>query len=291
MKTNQKLPTLIELYPRKLYSDRILPKVEQEKLSEESFKKKFLIYYFDFKKCGYFSEAFGNDCVDGESNGTVGDEEEYFTSVLERPNLYPPWKQIPNLNREEIFDLIEILHDHISEPVDGTIHTYNNCGWHFDTFKPGKSKEVFRQRINSILEKLGDGFLLNTNGEIEKKGDKHLKKLLEAPISTKKPTTVDKIDNAVTVFRSRNSTRLQRQDAVRSLADILEYIRPQANLLLTKKDENDIFNIANNFGIRHHNQLQKTDFDDTIWLTWIFYFYLATIKALLLIIEREKTKV
>ena len=46
---------------------------------------------------------------------------------------------------------------------------------------------------------------------------------------------------------------------------------------VTDKDENDLFNIANNFGIRHHNDKQKTGYDAALWLSWMFYFYLATI--------------
>ena len=41
----------------------------------------------------------------------------------------------------------------------------------------------------------------------------------------------------------------------------------------------DLFNIANNFGIRHHKPGQKTDYDRDIWLPWMFYIYLATLRA------------
>ena len=45
--------------------------------------------------------------------------------------------------------------------------------------------------------------------------------------------------------------------------------------------ERDLFNLANNFGIRHHNDHQKTSYDANIWLSWMFYFYLATIHVVL----------
>jgi hypothetical protein len=41
------------------------------------------------------------------------------------------------------------------------------------------------------------------------------------------------------------------------------------------KDEADLFNIANNFALRHHRATQRDDYDDA-WLTWLFYVYLAT---------------
>ena len=40
-------------------------------------------------------------------------------------------------------------------------------------------------------------------------------------------------------------------------------------------------NLANNFGIRHHNDQEKTAYDTSLWLSWMFYFYLATIHVVL----------
>ena len=79
-----------------------------------------------------------------------------------------------------------------------------------------------------------------------------------------------------------------RRNAVRELADVLEYLRPQVKDHM-KDDENDLFNIANNFGIRHHNQKQKTRYDQALWLSWIFYVYLAAIHLVVRKIEQTKT--
>ena len=61
--------------------------------------------------------------------------------------------------------------------------------------------------------------------------------------------------------------------------DVLEFLRPQLKTVLQSQDEQDLFNIANNFGIRHHRPGQKSDYDKAIWLSWMFYFYLATVNA------------
>ena len=68
----------------------------------------------------------------------------------------------------------------------------------------------------------------------------------------------------------------------------LEYLRPQVKSVLTSKDESDLFNIANNFGIRHHNEAQRTDYDAGIWFSWMFYYYLATIHAVLRLLQRKR---
>ena len=66
----------------------------------------------------------------------------------------------------------------------------------------------------------------------------------------------------------------------------IEYLRPKVKALLTSKDEGDLFNIVNNFGVRHPNELQKTSYD-AVWLNWMFYFYLATVHTLLRKIGRD----
>lgn len=89
-------------------------------------------------------------------------------------------------------------------------------------------------------------------------------------------------------YRRHGSTIDDRRQAVRDLADVLEYLRPKMKTLLTKSDENDLFNIANNFGIRHHNAKQKTSYDTAIWLSWMFYFYLATLHVILRKIDSDR---
>jgi len=45
--------------------------------------------------------------------------------------------------------------------------------------------------------------------------------------------------------------------------------------VIIDEDESDLFNIANNFGIRHHRKGQKKRYDEDIFLNWIFYYYLV----------------
>jgi hypothetical protein len=69
------------------------------------------------------------------------------------------------------------------------------------------------------------------------------------------------------------------------LVDILESLRPKLKNVISTKDEDDLFNIANNFGIRHKNERQKIDYDP-LWLSWMFYYYLATIHFVTRRLER-----
>ena len=112
--------------------------------------------------------------------------------------------------------------------------------------------------------------------------------LLQADIpSSDSENITKKIDLAVLKFRRHKSTLDDRRDALRELADVLEYLKPDIKKVLASKDESDLFNIANNFGIRHHNVKQKVDYDKAIWYSWIFYYYLATIHAALRLIAKK----
>jgi hypothetical protein len=55
---------------------------------------------------------------------------------------------------------------------------------------------------------------------------------------------------------------------------------------MSKKDEGALFQIANQFAIRHHDRTQRADYDDDIWFEWIFYVFLATAKAMIRIEDR-----
>jgi len=59
----------------------------------------------------------------------------------------------------------------------------------------------------------------------------------------------------------------------------LGYRAPKLKGVLLSKDEQDLFNIVNNFGIRHHNPQQKVHYNTVVWYSWMFYFFLATIHA------------
>jgi hypothetical protein len=71
------------------------------------------------------------------------------------------------------------------------------------------------------------------------------------------PESVEqKVETAIRMFHRFNSTPDDRKEAIRTLADVFEYLRPKLREVISSKDEADLFNIANNFAIRHHNPQQ-----------------------------------
>ncbi|AEW05566.1 hypothetical protein Sulac_2078 [Sulfobacillus acidophilus DSM 10332] len=274
---------------RRYYSIRTGKDQGKVILTLELLRKLFYGTYMMFDSKEYFQEALGYDCVDaGKVPGLMGTDPETYAMVKLRKHGLFPIKPDFSYSENDIFDLIEFLYDYISKPIDGYFHNYCNCGWHYSTFDKKAGQEEFREAVNEFLTDYQDGWELSSNGEILSKGQPGLHYLFNASLPLSDEENVNgRVDAAIRKFRRHHSSIEDRRDAVRDLAAVLEYLRPQAQAVITKKDESDLFELANRFGIRHHNQKQKTDYDQNIWLSWAFYYYLATIHALLHLTARK----
>lgn len=268
---------------RNYYSVRTGKISPDQQVNFEILKKLFSVTYNKLNADGYFQKYFGIDCQDGYIPGELGEEIEAMMFVnLRKDNLYPIYQNLPNYTEDDFFDVIEFLHDHCSKGLNGHYHSWNNCGYHYEEFNDIEGQKQFRELLNPILREYKDGFEISESGEILILSDNGLNNLFEADIPTNdKKNISNKINSAILKFRRHKSTLDDRREAIRELADVLEFLRPAIKEHLNKKDENDLFNIANNFGIRHHNKDQQTEYDKAIWYSWIFYYYLATLHAVL----------
>ena len=268
---------------RNYYSVRTGKISPDQQVNFEVLKKLFSVTYNKLNTDGYFQKYFGINCEDGYIPGELGEEIEAMIFVnLRKDNLYPIYQNLPNYTEDDFFDIIEFLYDHCSKGLNGHYHNWNNCGYHYVEFNDIEGQKQYRELLNPILREYKDGFEISESGEILILSDNGLSNLFEADIPTnEKENVFNKINSAILKFRRYKSTLDDRREAIRELADVLEFIRPAIKEHLNKKDENDIFNIANNFGIRHHNKDQQTEYDKAIWYSWIFYYYLATLHAVL----------
>lgn len=146
----------------------------------------------------------------------------------------------------------------------------------------------FRSKMTELLNSYGPGYELSPTGEILELASPGVEPLLTTELPIRDSNIQGCVASAIAKFRRYRSSVEERRDAVRDLADVLEYLRPQLKLVLDRQDESDLFNIANNFGIRHHNPQQKINYDQSILLSWIFYFYLATVHATVRMLDRGK---
>jgi hypothetical protein len=242
-----------------------------------------------FNNAGYFVEAFGFDCVDaGFEPGYVGGNvNAYAALLLQASDLWPIEEFCAHWDEDAVFSIIEFLYDHVSKPYTKELHTWNNCGYHYSDFDKDTGREEYRERVNVYLAGYGNGWEVGSAGEILSAPPSGMQKLLDASPPTANEGVLHKIEAATIKFRRHASSANDRQAAVRDLADVLEWLRPQIKTALLKDDEQDLFHIANKFGIRHMNNNQKLQYDKAVWLSWMFYYYLNTINATLHLIKRQ----
>lgn len=275
---------------RQYFSQRTGKNSGAARLSLPDVKRLFKSQYDQLADQGYFQEDLGFYCVDADFiPGKLGtDLPAELLLALRKDNLWPFHETIDNWSEDDLFDVVEFLYDHVSQPTEKSYHSYGGCGWHCSKFDRQAGQAEYRAKIDRLLNSYSEGFELTDSGQVLALPDSGLAPLMEAPLpAAADPDNITaRVDAAVEKFRRHRSSLNDRRDAIRDLADVLEYLRPTIKTVLASKDEADLFNIANNFGIRHHNAAQKVSYDRAIWYSWLFYYYLATIHAALRLIER-----
>lgn len=251
----------------------------------------FVRVFAQLRADGYFDEAFGYVCVDaGEVDGKVRDPELEMLLTIRKKDLWPVPDKAAFYKEDDFFDVLEFLYQYVSKPIDGTMHPFGGCGMHWEIFNQILGRNEFRDKVNGVLAHYKHRYELSPDGEVLHKPEAGFEPIFDADLPTSDKNVVSRIAAATLQYRRHGSTFDDRRQAVRDLADVLEYLRPKVKALLTSADEKDLFNIANNFGVRHHNEKQRTAYDTSIWLSWMFYFYLSTIHVVLRKIDHDATR-
>ena len=252
--------------------------------------------FSDFLYRGYFQEYYGYECAEeGYVPGKAGiDISNFIFRKIRRTIEWPLDFDI--FDEDTLFDLVELLHDTISFPVEGRYHEYLDCGYHYSTFDLIKGQEEYRKGINEVIIDYKNGYIINPDGIIQYLLTPGLNELIMVKISShlgEEEKINDKIEWAIEKYRDRHSSIIDRRGSIRELADVLEYLKSTLTDEMTTEDEKELLkiqknlsNIANNFQIRHNNDVQKDNYNQ-LWLSWIFYLYLSSIH-LLLRIRKEK---
>lgn len=177
-------------------------------------------------------------------------------------------------------DVVEVLHDLVARPRDRWLHNYDGCGWHHRDFSLDAGRVLHRWRVNAVLDRSDLGLHLADEGEdvgrLVAATDPARAELLRATTERKDPVA-DRLRHTISLFRGRHATEHDKRSAVIVLGGVLEERRTLIKKELLSKDEDDLFMIANKFGIRHQNEQQKSDYSAE-FLDWIFWWYLATIE-------------
>jgi len=242
---------------------------------------------------GYLTEWTGYSCVDisGEYEGTGGMDLEAFAFRRTRVHgLWPPSDGWDSWDLDHLLTAVEFFYSVVSKPVEGFYHDYMRCGQHWTRFRTRQGRSRYRDEVNQILVDVGGGFELELAGPVVRIIPSGLEELAEqelpAPASNDARQT---LQHAIELFRARGSSEHDQLDALRSLAAILESIRPQLKQVLETKDESDLFEILNRFGIRHADAKQQGKYDRRVFLPWLFYSYVAAIHAAFQLIDGSQT--
>lgn len=205
------------------------------------------------------------------------------------------WEE-SQITEDHVFDTLEFLYDHVSKPGEW-IQMTSDSGYNYadyDGYDDDMGKEEFQQKANSFLCDYRTGYELTKNGIVLAAGTDGLQHIINAEIIPYDEANVDsRVRHAILKWRNRNLALSEKKEAIRELADVFEWLKKTKRLdrILDKKDDSAIFDIANNFAIRHHNPIQKTLYDKNVWYSWMFHFYLATYHATIrLLIKKEKDK-
>ena len=273
---------------RSYFSDR---KSGQPLTADELYERfKALYMYFDSKEC--FREKTGSG---PDRDASVTARFEAASAIGFDPFSSIEWKPKDD-SADRIFDTIEFLYDRISKPGKWGRIT-DETGWNYDdylSYDANVGRTEFRASVNVLLGRFATGFELTAEGEVVALGEHGLRGILNASIPRYDEENVDKrVRDAIGKWRDRRLDMSRRREAIREMADVFEWLKKTGRLkrVLADRDESDIFNIANNFAIRHHRPSDKREYDKDIWYPWMFHFYLATYHAVVrMLIKLEQSK-
>lgn len=232
-----------------------------------SIKKAFLHIYNQFLQDGYFAKK--------RFIWAYQDPELFLFQKLGIWDIWPFEQKIETYDEAALFSVIEFLYEAgFNEKIISKDFENGRIG--------------YRNQINDILRFYNGGYKLSGDGKIQKLSLPGFEGLTEIDIETNDPEKIDKkVKYAISKFSLYNSSIWDKREAVRTLADVLEHLKEiikEEGICLPTDNEKmllnivnkDLFNIINNFGIRHLNKDQLTDYNE-VWYDWMFYVFLASI--------------
>lgn len=269
---------------RRYYTARKQP----GKLTLEGLYRKLQHLYLFFRDSDYFKEV-------GITTNYLPDAIKHKAAMSLSFEMFPVTKwPAHDITEDHIFEALEFLYDHVSRPGD-LVDMESETGYHYadyDKYDKKAGAAEFRRDANAFLADYKSRFELTKEGTILALGTDGLQHILDAEIVPYDELNVDsKVRNAIVKWRNRHLSLEEKKAAIRDLADVFEWLKRSKQLakILDRKDDSAIFEIANNFALRHHDPKQKANYDQAIWYSWMFHFYLATYHAAIrLLIKHEK---
>lgn len=247
-----------------------------------TFVQDYLELIEELSAVGYFPRVLPPFCPDDEEPPT-GSMEKRLRRAL---GLNIPWPMTVQKGSElpeaVLFSLVEYFHDQAQRPRTFSIHGYADCGRHYHDYDAEAGGAVYRWRVNEMLASHQMRWRLAPSGpekgRLVRSFPEPLDEVLQSQLAGRQDAE-DEVAHAIRGYRSRDSGLIEKRNAISLLAGELERRRVQVKEKLDKKDEADLFEIANRFFIRHKNDVQKKDYGPE-FADWMFLNQLAAIELL-----------
>jgi hypothetical protein len=248
---------------------------------------RFVNLIADLEHRGYFERTFQKDCVDDPANV---DASALIKEEIGVAGLWPLSAEFIGADEDLFLDVLEVIGEFVAAPQSRSWHNWNECGWHHSDFNIALGRDIYYWNVNRLLSQTSLGLRLATSGEdrgrlVEAAGDAR-NDLVAQTIEGADEATRDPIQHAVAMFRKRGVTTEEKRSACVTLASVLELRRQLLQDHLYSRDEGALFQIANQFDLRHRSASQRGDYDP-VFLDWVFWWYLGTIELTDRIVRRQ----
>lgn len=246
---------------------------------------------------GYFDRAFGSTCTEADSdpisigNAVLLDRVVGDTADQAEVMWWPPTPAtVQEWDLETTLGVVEALFDLVARPRVRDWHDYAE-EWDYADLSRSAGQQVYLWKLNTVLDESGISLRLATAGVdrgllVEVVADDREGLLVKVLDHDAPEAARERIEHAVATFRQRGgATRADKRAAILSLHHLLESRRAALKIHLSRRDEGALFQIANEFDLRHHDGKQRDEYGDE-FLDWIFWWYLATVDLLHRVAER-----
>lgn len=271
-RTAPDVPTLA-VVARELYSERA---GKARVLGTDSFMMLIWRDFMGMRDAEFFVEALGKPGSWDEISTSGRLDESDFIRVFKTRGLFdtvftgstpPGWVQS---DPAQLFDVLEFMY------AEAT---------------PEQKREQFLHRLNPDLGLNDPPMEMTESGLIVERGPDELHKVLTEPVSDDVPAELaGPLRHAIDQYRRRGVAEQDKRSALKHLADVLEPLRDEIDKYLLPADERALFQLANKFYLRHNDREQQRNYDGDVWLDWMFYVYVATARALIAVMDRDKLK-
>jgi hypothetical protein len=262
---------------------------ERSPFGLDDVRRRFVGLVEELERAGYLAQAFPPICVD-DPDPVFVDPSDVLQDRLGVPDLWPLGGSSERWDDDTFYGLIEVFHDLVVRPRHRWRHDWRQCGWHWGEFARPPGQALYRWQVNQLLEQSLIGLRLAGEGEdigrLVAATDDARTELGSRMATRTDPRTGDRVRYALALFRARGATEHDKRSAIVTLCGVLEERRGLLKTELFRKDEGALFQIANEFAIRHQSETQKDDYNPA-FLDWVFWWYLATVELTDRLLERQ----